>query len=95
MQIRFCPGYHIARQCNRHCADCAYVILSDVPDHFASLIPVPGDGELLPVLGYGRLESLKTVRAKVDAGKPLPKPAAILSDDKKAQCIKGITEVRA
>ena len=95
MQIRFCPGYHIARQCNRHCVDCAYVIVSDVPDHFASLIPVPGDGDLLPVLGYGRLESLKIIRTSVDAGKPLPKPPGILSADKKAQRLQIGQEVQA
>ena len=73
MQIRFCPGYHIARQCNRHCVDCAYVIVSDVPGHFASLIPVPGDGDLLPVLGYGRLESLKIIGPRADGEKTFPK----------------------
>ena len=95
MQVRFCPGYHIARQCNRHCADCAHIIIDDIPDHFASLIPARRDGDLAPVLGYGRIESLKIIRTRADAGKPLPKPPGVLPDDKKAQCIKGIKEVQA
>jgi len=72
MQMRFCPGYHIARQCDRRCADCAHVVIDDVPDHFASLIPVPGEGDLLPVLGYGRVERLKITRTGQGTAKMLP-----------------------
>ena len=66
MQIRFCPGYHIARQCNRRCAYCTHIIIRDIPDGLTSLIPAPGD--LAPVLGQGRVDCLKITPTRADAG---------------------------
>ena len=95
MQVRFCPGYHIARQCNRHCADCAHIIVSDIPDYFAPLIPAHRDSDLAPVLGYGRTESLKIIRTGVDAEKALPKPSGILPTGRKPRRIEAAKEVWA
>jgi len=35
MKTRFCPGYHVARTCDRRCVTCKHVIVQDLslPEH--------------------------------------------------------------
>ena len=69
MKVRFCPGYSVARSCDRRCATCKHVVIRNLP---SGLAPSVRRGQLLPVIGRGAVEELKVIveneRTDIHAG---------------------------
>jgi hypothetical protein len=58
LKARFCPGYSVARSCDRRCALCKHVIVEDLPRW---LVPPTLPGQCLPVRGRGTLEDVRVI----------------------------------